>query len=71
MEPKTAPYGPQDGLKIDVEAILRGFDVRRYQGTIKTVWPIRASRVSCAKLGPWEEGREEGNPPHTVHLYSS
>ena len=62
MDAKRAPYGPQDGLKTDLEAILRGFDVSRSQDTIKTVWPFRAGMVATPKLGPWEECREEGKP---------
>ena len=71
MEPKTAPYGLQDGLKTDLETILRGSDVRTAKRTIRTLCPLRATRLETAKLGPWEEGREEGKPsPHIVQLYS-
>ena len=44
MEPKTAPYGPQDGIKIDLEEILRGFDVRTLNRTIRTVWQVGRGR---------------------------
>ena len=65
MDPKTAPYGPQDGIKIDLEAILRGFDVRTLKRTIRPVWQVGRGR----KIFPsWAYGRRVGrrvNPPPT------
>ena len=49
MEPKTAPYGPQDGIKIDVEAILRGFDIRTLEKTIRPVWQVGCQKSSLSK----------------------
>ena len=67
MEPKRALDGRQDGLKIAQDPILRGFYVRRSRETIRRRGPHWAARNEEAKLGPWEEGREEGKPsPHTV-----
>ena len=71
MEPKTAPYGLQDGLKTDQATILRGFGVRTSKRTIGTLCPHGAATLGTGKLGPWEEGREEGKPStHIVQVYS-
>ena len=56
------PHGPQDGLEIDLESILRGFDVRTLKRTIRPVCPLRVSRLGGGKVGLWEEVRAEGNP---------
>ena len=70
MEPKMAPYGLQDGLKTDPEAILKGFDVRSFKRTIKAVCPKRATDLYPPNLGPWGQGREGGKPPsHADGLY--
>ena len=69
MEPKMAPYGLQDGLKTDPEAILRGFEVGTFKRTIRHGSPIRTRTLGTPHLGLWEEGREEGKPSsHTVTL---
>ena len=52
MEPKMAPYGLQDGLKTDPEAILRGFDVRTFSRTIKAVSPSGVGDLGPPPLGP-------------------
>ena len=71
MEPKRAPYGRQDGFKIAQEPILKGFYVRRSREAIRRRGPHWATRVETPKLGPWEEGREEGKPsPHIVLSYN-
>ena len=58
-------------IKIDVETIFSGFDVRRLKLTIRKKTLARWSEGGPPpkfKLGLWEEGREVGKPTtHAVY----